>query len=328
MPTPEEQARAALNSLLSGGAAPSGAAPSGASITPTTGTGGFNPYGTGAAIVGKIQGRPLAGWDDPQAWDNAAASYWGIEVLDEPMRGPTLTQDNQYGQLPPGYSGPEPPAAMGPYAVATPRPVSAIMQTLMNMSSRERILLQSKLNKAGYLPDSFKPGAADDQTINALSEVLLETARQGIASGESVSWQDYLDERIQSAESEEAKAAQSRTFTQTSSSVTTKESGRGVIWDAFRDAVGRNPTESEIDRFMARLNERERANPTVTTTTVDADGNSSSSTSGGIDAAARADMVRQEVEGNDEYAEYQAAAFYMPLLFQALDGTTQLDGGL
>ena len=317
----EEQARAALNSLLGGGAAPSGAAPSGASITPTMGGTGFNPYGTGAAIVGKIQGQPLAGWDDPQAWENAAASYWGIEVFDENVySGQVNARAAERGEAL--------PYAIDPQGTPRTQPVSAIMQTLMNMSSRERILLQTKLNKAGYLPDSFKPGAADDQTINALSTVLLETARQGIASGESVSWQDYLDERIQSAESEEAKAAQSRTFTQTSSSVTTKESGRGVIWDAFRDAVGRNPTESEIDKFMARLNERERANPTVTTTTVDADGNSSSSTTGGMDAAARADIVRQEVQGNDQYAEYQAAAFYMPLLFQALDGNVQLDGGL
>ncbi len=312
---PEQDPIAVLAGLGITPSNPGGGAPAvGAPPAVTGGTSGFDPYGTGAAIVGKIKGQNLAGWDDPIAWNNTAAAYWGIEVQDDGngedrgLRRHAEEYPETQSQTLPGK-----------------RPVEAIMQKLMGMSSRERILLQAKLKKAGYLGD-FRPGAADDKTINALSEVLLETAREGIATGESTSWQEYLDQRITDAESELAKAA--ATTTETSTSITSKESGRGVIWEAFRDAVGRDPSETEIDKFMAKLNAQERANPSVTTQTTDSGGNSTSTTTGGFDAAAQSDMVRKEVQGNDQYAEYQAAAFYMPLLFQSLDASTDLEGGL
>ncbi len=314
MPTedPAAQGRAALENLLGPGSTLPGS-----SIAPAA-PGGFDPTGGMGTIVGKVS-RNATDYSDERLWSGDINAYWGIEVMDEPIQGAgdDIAQMRHVGEYPEHVSTKLPQG----------RPVSHIIQTLLNMSSRERIILQERLKKGGYLND-FKPGAADDATVGALGDVLMETARQGLSSGESVSWQDYLTQRITDVESDEAKAAQSRTFTQTNTSVTTKESGRGVIWDAFRDAVGRDPSESEIDKFMARLNSAERANPTTTTTTVGTDGSSSSTTSGGMDAAAQSDMVRQEVQGNDQYAEYQAAAYYMPLMFQALDASTDLEGGL
>ncbi len=276
---------------------------SGGSVMSTPNWGGMSIVGTS-----KMGANNPSSLGDDLLWDNATAAYWGIEVRDADENHELASYYHQGA----------------PEEVRVNRPVSAIMQTLLTMSDRDRVILQKKLERGGYLNGNYRPGAADDATVGALSDVLLETAREGIAKGESVSWQEYLQNRVQMAEDESAQ----KTHTQTSVSVTSKESGRGVIWDAFKGAVGRNPTEDEINKFMDRLNAAERANPTVTTQNVDASGNMTSTTTGGFDGAAQADMVRQETMANPDYQEHQVISTYMPALMQLMNEGSGLQGGL
>lgn len=291
-----------INDLLAnvGSAAPS---ISGGSISSTPNWGGMSIVGTS-----KMGTNNPASVNDDLLWDNTTAAYWGITV-DDDEPGDTAKYYHQ--------GAPEEVKRVN-------RPVGAIMASLLQMSDRDRVILQKKLERGGYLNSKYRPGAADDATVAALSDVLLETAREGIAKGESMSWQEYLQNRVRTAEDESAQ----QTHTQTSVSVTSKESGRGVIWDAFKQAVGRNPTEDEINKFMDRLNAAERANPTVTTQNVDASGNMTSTTTGGFDGAAQADMVRQETMANPDYQEHQVISTYMPALMQLMNEGSGLQGGL
>lgn len=85
---------------------------------------------------------------------------------------------------------------------------------------------------------------------------------------------------------------------------------------AARALLGRKASEEESKKLLAAVNELERANPEVTTTTQETDMygevlNQSSETSGGISAAAREQLARQQAEANPEYGAYQAATTYM-----------------
>lgn len=284
-----------------------------ASTTPVTQNAGWTGLPTGPAQVGMV------------SWGDTDAAYWnlgdtaaGLLVRDREEVGSHVNARELE------RTGDASTSRSKPGRAVNDTTYGAILQRLGTMSAPERTALQKDLKAAGYL-GKFKAGVPDDATVDAFATLLMETARAS-KSDEMLTWQDMLDRRIDAVESGASSESESHTYTSTST--TSKESGRGVIWEAFRDAVGRNPTESEVDKFMNRLNAKERANPTVTTQVNDAQGNQTSTTTGGFDSAAQADLVRQETQGNSEYAEYQAAAYYMPLMFQALGETTDLEGGL
>lgn len=114
------------------------------------------------------------------------------------------------------------------------------------------------------------------------------------------------------------------TFTSTSTSVdlTDPETARALVNNVLSNQLGREATPDEIASFTAVLSQAERSNPatTVTTTTQDAAGNSTSSstTSGGLTGTGKQEVLRQEAMRKPEYGAYQAAATYLPALFQAI----------
>lgn len=92
-----------------------------------------------------------------------------------------------------------------------------------------------------------------------------------------------------------------------------------------QDQLGRAPTKAEVDDFIAKAQTIALKNPAVTTTTqkIGLDGNVTDQTSktvGGGQAVsdqaqvAALDKARQ----SEDYASYQAAGNYFPMLFQAL----------
>lgn len=93
---------------------------------------------------------------------------------------------------------------------------------------------------------------------------------------------------------------------------------KSLIVQAFQQRMGRNPTDAEVRTLTNTLNDAQRANPINTTTTYSADGTTSSSVrSGGLDAGQYLD---DKAMAMPDYAEYQAAATYMPA-FEAAIGT-------
>lgn len=93
-----------------------------------------------------------------------------------------------------------------------------------------------------------------------------------------------------------------------------------------QQALGRAPSKAEIDDFIAKAQTIARQNPTVTTTTskVGFDGkadteNSTSVTKGQGAAQAKAQLAAMDqAKQSEDYAAYQAAGNYFPMLFEAL----------
>jgi hypothetical protein len=103
---------------------------------------------------------------------------------------------------------------------------------------------------------------------------------------------------------------------------------RALLARAATDALGRRPTQKEIDDLQVALNDAQTKNPVVTTTrtTLDASGDAKSqdtTRTGGVDASAITDkFVRggDNPDPNSEYGQYQAASTYYNALLQALRG--------
>lgn len=93
-----------------------------------------------------------------------------------------------------------------------------------------------------------------------------------------------------------------------------------------QQALGRAPTKSEIDDFIAKAQTIAHQNPTktVTTSQVGFDGkadteNSTSVTTGQGAAQAKAQLASMDqAKQSEDYAAYQAAGNYFPMLFEAL----------
>lgn len=101
------------------------------------------------------------------------------------------------------------------------------------------------------------------------------------------------------------------------------ETARMMMEKTAADMLGRAPTKQEVDDFIAKAQTIAKNNPTVTKTTqkIGLDGNVTStvnSTTGGGTSdkaqAAALDSARQ----SEDYAAYQAAGNYFPMLFDAL----------
>lgn len=88
--------------------------------------------------------------------------------------------------------------------------------------------------------------------------------------------------------------------------------------------LGRAPTKAEVDDFIAKAQTIARQNPVVTKTTskVGFDGNvtdSTNVTTGQGEAAAKAQLASMDqAKQSEDYAAYQAAGNYFPMLFDAL----------
>lgn len=115
--------------------------------------------------------------------------------------------------------------------------------------------------------------------------------------------------------------------TTTSTSIDEMDPARARLMfeQTAQQALGRAPTKAEVDDFIAKAQTIAKANPSVTTTThhFGLDGNEESQdsvTKGGQDVVnaqaqvAAMDQARQ----TEDYAAYQAAGNYFPMLFQAL----------
>lgn len=114
-------------------------------------------------------------------------------------------------------------------------------------------------------------------------------------------------------------ATQPRTTTNSSTqySIPSKSDAQAAIRTLFKEQLGRDPEDGEMDRYTSMLISKFKANPasTTTTTTTDPNGNSTSrSTSkSGFNPAG---YLEDKAQADPEYGAYQAATTY----FNALQG--------
>jgi hypothetical protein len=111
---------------------------------------------------------------------------------------------------------------------------------------------------------------------------------------------------------------------------------QGLAVKAFQDAIGRAPTQQELQSFLSSLNTAERSNPTVSsgstftsrvtektgaksasTADTTSSTSSSSTSSGGLDETQFAQNYAESMQG---YSGYQKATTYFDAMLGALRG--------
>ena len=110
-------------------------------------------------------------------------------------------------------------------------------------------------------------------------------------------------------------------ITQTNSQInlSDKASVEALATQVLQQALGRDPTQSEINTYYNTIRGQEQAHPTVTkTTTNQATGSSTSTTTGGFGADDASEMLKQQIQNDPEYAKYQAGTTYYAAALQAL----------
>lgn len=117
----------------------------------------------------------------------------------------------------------------------------------------------------------------------------------------------------------------SRVTTSTSIDEMAPEQARLMFEDTATKMLGRTPTKQELDDFIAKAQTISKANPAITKTThnYDVAGNEVSQvskTTGGRDVvAAKAQVaLTDQLRQSEDYAAFQAAGNYFPMLFEAL----------
>lgn len=95
------------------------------------------------------------------------------------------------------------------------------------------------------------------------------------------------------------------------------EHARSALTSAFKDAVGRAPSETELSKFVANYDSAAKSHPVITQSDRNAAGVITSRQSGGVDSEP---IARSLYVNNPEYANYQAVAKYFPAVESVLAG--------
>lgn len=118
----------------------------------------------------------------------------------------------------------------------------------------------------------------------------------------------------------------SKTVTSTSIDEMSPEQARLLFERTASDQLGRSATKSEIDDFIAKAQTIAKANPAVTKTVqqMGFDGtveSQTSTTTGGAEAVNAKSQIAamDQAKQSEDYAAYQAAGNYFPMLFEALN---------
>ncbi len=120
------------------------------------------------------------------------------------------------------------------------------------------------------------------------------------------------------------------TTTNTQKSVThfDDQDARGIAVDTYKEFMGRAPEGHEQQALQAALNAYAQAHPSIQTQTTHTDGQGNSTTTsktrGGITSQGVGQLAQDSIQAKPEYASYQAAATYFPLLEQALGATADV----
>jgi hypothetical protein len=200
------------------------------------------------------------------------------------------------------------------------------------MNGKARQSLQQMLVKAGYLGGEYSAtGHVDKDFVKGFVEMLAEYSRSneipetvdgpgGINS--ATSWMFYLNEKARANESAsaDAKLAGFKAANPPKVELINYNMAAPAYKEAFRSAVGRDPTENEINAFVDSYNAKAKASPLVTNIEM-VDGVQVISQTGGVSG----DFTSDQIEENADYANYQAVGNYFPLMERILGGGPELN---
>lgn len=177
----------------------------------------------------------------------------------------------------------------------------------------ERAQWGKRLYAAGYTknPDDW------DAQLAGWKYAVQSASDYYVSAGKKITPWAFMDMK-----QDQIKEARPETHTSTSTSVNlpSKSDAAAAVKAMFKDQLGRDATDGEIDRYSSMMLAQYRQNPnkTVTTSTTSADGNTTTSNSlqqGGFNPQG---WLEDKAQADPEYGAYQASTTYFNALMGAI----------
>jgi len=199
-------------------------------------------------------------------------------------------------------------------------PLTQAVGAFYQWSDEERAQWGKRMYGAGVIkdPNDF------DAMLQAWTYAVKQTASFNAAGKKNLTpwaFMDMLEKQGTFKGGAGSATAEPKTTTNTSTqySIPSKSDAQAAIRTLFKEQLGRDPEDGELDRYTSMMISKFKANPasTTTTTTTDPNGNSrSSSTSkSGFNPAG---YLEDQAQGDPEWGAYQAATTYMNALQGAI----------
>jgi len=184
-------------------------------------------------------------------------------------------------------------------------------------TQQQRLTWAKRAFALGYLSSPTDVQGAQSLFMNAIGESV-----RYYAVGKKVSPWDVLDLNAGSNSDVLKKRGMvnpdgSITSTNSQINLSDKASVEALATQVLQQALGRDPTQSEINTYYNTIRGQEKSHPSVTTTTTKG-GQTSSVTSGGFGQDDAAELLKSQIQNDPEYAKYQAGTTYYGAALQAL----------
>lgn len=201
--------------------------------------------------------------------------------------------------------------------------LSEAQQMWYSWDQADRLKWTKRAFSLGYLTSPLDVQGAQQLWMNSVNESV-----KYFGAGKQVSPWDVLDINAGSNADALKKRGQvnkdgSITSTNSSINLSDRASVEALSSQVLQQALGRDPTQAEINTYYNTIRGQEKAHPTVTTSTTSASGQTSSTTSGGFTQTDAAQMLQDRLKNDPEHAKYQAGTTY----FQAAMGALGAIGG-
>lgn len=273
-------------------------------------------YSTDASMVDPTTGEVIdrRGYGRPIEYLGVPRGYIAVNLPKQPKPDADMSEWKAY------YNALKNSVAKPIYTTESP------LQTLQRMDTKQRAQLQRQMINANlFEPDAMiVPGQLDRQFIEKFGELM------GDANARGITWEKNLEQWTQFAAEMDARNASGgygggggggggdTVYKQIQYNQTSVAQARSLLIGVLTEALGRYPTDDEVQRFLSMLNKQEKKSPSKTVTRTSTDGSNTTSvtrmTPSTVDAQALAEEFARSLEGYDENAMDR----YMNALFESL----------
>jgi hypothetical protein len=182
----------------------------------------------------------------------------------------------------------------------------------------QQLALAKKLYALGYLQNPTDIFGARDQYFNAMGD-----SANYFSAGRHITPMQVLDMGAGVNADTLKKRGQVNpdgSITRTNSSIDLSDRGsvEALATQVLQQALGRDPTPSEVNTYYNTIRGQEQSHPTRQTVTTDANGNVSQTSSGGFGQDDAQMLLKQQVQNDPEFAKYQGGTTYYGAALQAL----------
>lgn len=272
-------------------------------------------YSTDASMVDPTTGEIVdrRGYGRPVEYLGVPRGYIAVNLPKQPKPNADMSEWKAY------YNALKNSVTKPIYTTESP------LQTLQRMDTKQRAQLQRQMINANlFEPDAMiVPGQLDRQFIEKFGELM------GDANARGITWEKNLEQWTQFAAEMDARAAAAggggggggggnTVYKQIQYNQTSVAQARSLLIGVLTEALGRYPTDDEVQRFLSMLNKQEKKSPSKTVTRTSTDGSNTTAvtrmTPSTVDAQALAEEFARSLEGYDENAMDR----YMNALFESL----------